>query len=644
VAIPRQTTILQHLRRTILRKDPGDLADALLLECWLADGDDAAFEALVRRHGAMVLGVCRRVLGDAHEAEDAFQATFLVFVRKAASIVPRAQVGNWLHGVAYKAALRSRSAIARRRVVEKRVAEMISTTEEPDQLWQQLQPLLDKELQALPDNYRLPIVLCDLEGKTRKQVSRQLGWAEGTVASRLARGRALLAKRMRRHGLPLSGAALAAALTQQTASAALPTSLLISTLKAASAFALGQAAAGGAISTNITAIAEGVIRAMVLHKLSRLVVVGLVIGAFVCGAGEALRTALALEPSAGLKVAAASPIGKLPLHNANDPAADWGLAHQVADQANAGIDEIVKAWRAREQRVNSFSATWKVKHTYVKGSLLNPKLPERINPNGLLVPAEDYTFQGECALKSQGSKARYEYQWELWNTQLSKFNPSTQVDVFDGVTNTLFHLRKNGLSSASVRPEDYAMPFGMAENRAILLALRPFSLASTGLIFNHLAIGPKQTNVNGVDCMVVQDDRGAGFTLWIDPKKGFAIVRCVLEEQRWKRWELNVDWDLGDAKEWLPQRWEFVDFDPDGSVRSRSVGFDVRYELNKALPDSTFEIDYPPFTLIIDGKTRKEYFVSSDKSKREITPQELINAKGDVQKLDAPLKKSKTTP
>ena len=161
--------------------------------CWSsssASKDEAAFEALVRRHGPMVLGVCRRVLRNHHDAEDAFQATFLVLVRKAASIVPREMVANWLYGVAYRTALKARSMIARQRVRERQVTEMPEPeAAEPDDCWRDLQPLLDQELSRLPDKYRVPIVLCDLEGKTGKEAARQLGWPEGTVASRLARGR-----------------------------------------------------------------------------------------------------------------------------------------------------------------------------------------------------------------------------------------------------------------------------------------------------------------------------------------------------------------------------------------------------------------------------------------------------------------------
>src|SRR5207244_3033628 len=138
--------------------------------------DEAAFEALVRRHGPMVLGVCLRVLRRHADAEDAFQATFLVLARKAASVVPREMLPNWLYGVAQQTAVRARAAAARRRAREKQVTHTPEPAAKPPAPWDDLEPLLDEELSKLPDKYRVPVVLCDLEGKTRKQAAGQLGW------------------------------------------------------------------------------------------------------------------------------------------------------------------------------------------------------------------------------------------------------------------------------------------------------------------------------------------------------------------------------------------------------------------------------------------------------------------------------------
>jgi len=213
-----------------------------------------------------VWGVCRRLLSH-HDAEDAFQVTFLLLVRKAASIRPRQMVANWLYGVAHLTALQSRRAMARRRTRERQVTQMPEPALAEQDLWQDLRPLLDQELARLPDKYRVALILCDLECKTRKEVSRQLGCPEGTVAARLARARVMLAKRLARHGLAVSGGGLAAALSQKVASAAVPTPVLSSTIKAATLLAGGPAAATGTIAVKVTALMDGVLKSMLLTKL-----------------------------------------------------------------------------------------------------------------------------------------------------------------------------------------------------------------------------------------------------------------------------------------------------------------------------------------------------------------------------------------
>jgi RNA polymerase sigma factor (sigma-70 family) len=227
-------------------------SDGQLLDRYLRSRDELAFEVLVRRHGPMVLGVCRRLLLTPEDAEDAFQATFLVLAKKAVCVRPRERVGPWLHGVAYLAARKTRAATTRRHAREKQVRVLPEPATVADGLWNDLAPLLDQEVTRLPEKYRLPIVLCDLEGKTRAEAARQLGWPEGTVAGRVARGRALLAKRLTRLGLPLSAGVLTAVLTQN-ASACVPLTLV------------AQAAQRTA-SAPVIALAEGVLKAMSLTK------------------------------------------------------------------------------------------------------------------------------------------------------------------------------------------------------------------------------------------------------------------------------------------------------------------------------------------------------------------------------------------
>ncbi|HLJ92216.1 MAG TPA: sigma-70 family RNA polymerase sigma factor [Gemmataceae bacterium] len=286
--------VIKHLRRSALLRDGAGLTDGQLLERFVAHRDEAAFEALLRRHGPMVLGVCRRVLRHETDAEDAFQATFLVLVRKAASVVPRALVGNWLYGVAHHTALKAKAMNSKRRVKE-RQAGSLPRSEPPAENWQQLQALLDGELSRLPNNYRVPIVLCGLEGKSLKEAARQLGLPQGTVASRLSRGRSLLAKRMAHKGVTLPAGALAVALSQNAALADAPARLVISTMRAVRLFAAGQAVKAGALTAPVAALTEGVIKAMFLTKLLRATVVLAVVAVLGLGASRLTYRAWAEE-------------------------------------------------------------------------------------------------------------------------------------------------------------------------------------------------------------------------------------------------------------------------------------------------------------------------------------------------------------
>jgi RNA polymerase sigma-70 factor (ECF subfamily) len=162
-------TVVRHLRRAVLGQDGAGRTDAQLLASYIEQQDEAAFEALVHCHGPMVFGVCRRVVGHHHDAEDAFQATFLVLVRKASSVRPRESVANWLHGVAVRTALKAKAMTAKRQVREKQVTQMPEPETVPQDQWHDLQPLLDRELNGLPENYRLPILLCDLGGMKTSQ-------------------------------------------------------------------------------------------------------------------------------------------------------------------------------------------------------------------------------------------------------------------------------------------------------------------------------------------------------------------------------------------------------------------------------------------------------------------------------------------
>src|SRR5262249_559628 len=188
-----------------------------------------------------------------------FQATFLVLVRKAGSIRPQGLVSNWLYGVAHQVAVKAYAMNAKKMSREKPLHGDVRAKQDS---WHELQAVLDQELSRLPEKYRATIVLCDLEGKTRKEAAHCLGVPEGTVAGRTARARAMLAKRLARHGFAVSGGALAALLSQGAASASAPAAVVASAIKSANVLA-----AGGAVAANAAALTEGVLKTMLLTKL-----------------------------------------------------------------------------------------------------------------------------------------------------------------------------------------------------------------------------------------------------------------------------------------------------------------------------------------------------------------------------------------
>jgi RNA polymerase sigma factor (sigma-70 family) len=287
---------IDALRRVVGGRADGKEPDARLLAAFAQRGDEAAFEAILQRHGPMVLGVCRRVLGPSADADDAFQATFLVLVKKSNAIAKRSSLASWLHGVAYRTAVRARSLAARRREHERRAVPMTETDNHRASAIRELRPVLDEELARLPDKYRELLVLCYLQGKTKGEVAKALGWPHGTVSGRLARARDLLRSRLARRGLVLPATLLAMTLPQAAACAAVPAPLLVSTLKAASVCAAGSIAVGGAISAPVAALTQGVLDTMMLTKLKLAVALVAAVGLLLTGAGAIAYHGWAGEP------------------------------------------------------------------------------------------------------------------------------------------------------------------------------------------------------------------------------------------------------------------------------------------------------------------------------------------------------------
>jgi RNA polymerase sigma-70 factor (ECF subfamily) len=231
----------------------------------LSGKDDEAFALLVRRHGAMVLAVCRRVLDNEHDAEDAFQATFLVLARQARSIHKQESVGSFLYGVAYRISLRARADAARqRRAQDEQAKTMAENDPSVEASWRELRPILDEEVDRLPAKYRAPIVLCYLEGKTNTEAARELGWTKGTVSGRLARARELLRSRLARRGIAVTPALLLLFLSRETVTVTVSNALLTATVAAVQLTktgALCATAATGIVSARAWAWAAAVPKA-----------------------------------------------------------------------------------------------------------------------------------------------------------------------------------------------------------------------------------------------------------------------------------------------------------------------------------------------------------------------------------------------
>ncbi|HEV3387108.1 MAG TPA: sigma-70 family RNA polymerase sigma factor [Gemmata sp.] len=287
--------IAQEILR-LNREDEIGLTDGQLLDSFVHRGDQTALAAIVERHAPMVWGVCRMLLHRHHDAEDAFQATFLVLVRKAVTIRDKESLANWLYGVGRQTAIRLRAIVARQQRREEQmvngaepaVSESVNDNELPAMLYQ--------ELSALPKKYRILIILCDLEGKSRKAVARQLGCPEGTVKGRLARARAMLAKRMSRRGLAVQGGTLATMLAHIASTASVPPTVVSSVIDVVTHFAVGRTISG-TISTQVADLTRGVLKTMLLNKLKLVTVALLILIGTLGASGWLFRIDAAEQPA-----------------------------------------------------------------------------------------------------------------------------------------------------------------------------------------------------------------------------------------------------------------------------------------------------------------------------------------------------------
>jgi RNA polymerase sigma factor (sigma-70 family) len=306
-------TLLRHIEKA----KAGQGSDRELLDDFAGRGSEAAFAALVSRHGPMVLRAARRVLGHEQDAEDAFQATFLVLARNAGSIRKRESVASWLHGVAYRTAMKAKRSAARRRDHEARLRAVAPPA--PGPTWDEVQAVLDEQVQQLPACFREAFVLCVLEGKSTADAAAELLCKEGTVKSRVNRARRALQRQLSRRGIKLTALLAALSVAESASRAAVPAGLARATIRLGPLAAAGEPAAG-AIPAHVAALAAGVTRAMSTGKLKVATAVLLAVGLVAAGAGALAHRAMAgggrpaeSPPSTaeGPKPAAAKPAGEM---------------------------------------------------------------------------------------------------------------------------------------------------------------------------------------------------------------------------------------------------------------------------------------------------------------------------------------------
>ena len=292
MAASRQQPTVEHLRRLVSALTGDRRSDRELLDAFASRHDEGAFSTLVSRHGRLVLAACRRILRNEQDAEDAFQATFLVLARKAGAVRWQEFVGSWLYHVAVRVSMKLRSQRMRRRTqpLESCAAEPPAPTAPPSA--QDFQTMLDEELHELPARYHAPLVLCYLQGMTQDEAARALDWTAGSIRGRLNRGRDLLRQRLARRGVALSAVLFAAALAPPASTAPLPSLLLVTTVRSGLLFAAG-AVEPGVLPATVLTLAEGVLYAMFVKKMQFTSLVLLALGLVGAGAGWFAAPALA---------------------------------------------------------------------------------------------------------------------------------------------------------------------------------------------------------------------------------------------------------------------------------------------------------------------------------------------------------------
>ena len=416
----------------------GGLSDGQLLGQFVERREGAVFEVIVRRHGPMVWGVCQRVLRDFHDAEDAFQATFLVLARRASAVKPPEKLGYWLYGVAHQTARKANGIRAKRRTREVRMLEHPEPVVMPDERRLDLAEAVDRELSRLPEKYRTALVLCDLEGRDNKEVAHQLGWPVGTVSSRLSRARVMLARRLSRPGVSLPLGTLLVVLARGSTSASVPAPLMRSTVQAACLFAARRAALPEIVTVQAAALTEGILRSMFQTKLAT--VLTLIMGLTTLALLSVAVPSAADEPALPQKIAAVEEITEYRLDNGLRV-----LLFPEPSRPKVTVDLTVLVG-SRHEGYGEAGMAHLLEHMLFKGTPDHPDIPG--------------------ALKERGARAS-------GTTQQDETNYFETLNATDDNLDFALGLEADRLVHSNLRAEDLATEFSVVRNEFEMVENRP---------------------------------------------------------------------------------------------------------------------------------------------------------------------------